>query len=131
MPATATSNNSSKSSGAPRETPEDSVKNGSVRWVDLMPQKFDNKDQEEQGSQGIPVFPGWLSKAYVHKPKKLNWNSKSAHDISWQTFKKITCASVDRFRLDIKKATKRCLRWGHSEVTVVYVLECRNKNIKQ
>lgn len=82
MPATATSNNSSKSSGAPRETPEDSVKNGSVRWVDLMPQKFDNKDQEEQGSQGIPVFPGWLSKAYVHKPKKLNWNSKSAHDIS-------------------------------------------------
>ena len=78
MPATATSNNSSKSSGAPRGSPGGRlfVKNG-VRWVDLMPQKFDNKDQEEQGSQGIPVFPSWLLKPYVHKPKNLNWNSKS------------------------------------------------------
>lgn len=72
MPATATSNNSSKSSGAPRGSPGGRfVKNGSVRWVDLMPQKFDNKDQEEQGSQGIPVFPSWLLKPLCSQAQEL------------------------------------------------------------
>ena len=68
------------------------------------PKRFDNKDQEEQGSQGIPVFPSWLLKPLCSQAQELELEfeeSKSAripsHD---RPLTKITCASVDRYRLD-------------------------------